>query len=171
MRVLGIDSSTKNGLALLEGDEHRVALLEIPGVKGSSRLQLIAANFDRILEAWQPDIAFIEMYALNVMKAKTTIITIIEIGTIVRQRLEAHAIPWRTIKPSTLKLWVGGPGHGGMNKTMMGECVAARWGFKHPSDDVVDGYALARMGQWLVEADVQQYPAGVEFGFGALPVT
>jgi crossover junction endodeoxyribonuclease RuvC len=168
MKVMGIDSSTKNGIAMLDGDEHRVTLLEIPGAKGSSRLQLIAANFDRILDTWQPDIAFIEMYALGMQKAATTIITIVEIGTIVRQRLEAKGIPWRTIKPGTMKKWI--TGNGSAKKPEVGQAIKERWGFTHSSNDVVDAYGLAKMGQWLVEVDVTQYPAGVEYGFGALPL-
>lgn len=167
MKVLGIDSSTHNGLALLDGDDHRVMVLEVPGAEGSQRLQLIAANFDRVLDVWQPDIAFIEMYAINKFNAVTSIITILEIGTLIRLKLMEYGIPYRTIKPGTNKKWT--TGRGDAKKPDMAKAVKERWGFTHPSDDVVDGYALARMGQWLVEADVKDYPIGVEWGFGNLP--
>jgi crossover junction endodeoxyribonuclease RuvC len=168
MKVLGIDSSTHNGLALLDGDDHRVTLLEAPGMDGSQRLQLIAANFERWLNVWEPDIAYIEMYALGLQKSATTIITIIEIGTLLRMKLMERQIPWRTIKPSTCKKWT--TGRGDAKKPDMAKAVKERWGFVSVSDDIVDAYALARMGQFLLEADVKDYPNGVDWGFGALPV-
>jgi crossover junction endodeoxyribonuclease RuvC len=168
MRVLGIDASTKTGLAVLDGDESFVKLLHIEGIEGFERLQLIAVNFDHFLEARKPDVAFIEEYALGLQKSGSTIITQIEIGTILRVGLHHHGIPWRMIRPSTLKLWVGGPGQGGMNKDGMAEYVAARWGFKNKSNDIVDAYALARMGQHLLAVEVEKYPKGVAYGYGPL---
>lgn len=172
MRVLGIDASTKIGLAVFESErDWLVKLLRINGVDGFHRLQLIAANFDQFLNLHKPDIAFIEEYALALNKSGSTIITQIEIGTVLRLGLAKYEIPWRTIRPSTLKLWVGGPGKGGMNKDGMAECVEIRWGFKNESNDIIDAYALARMGQWLLETDVEKYPKGVTFGHGVFGKT
>lgn len=167
-RILGIDSSTKTGLVVLDDDEPYVKLLKIENTVGFERLQLIAANFEQFLEARRPQVAFIENYALGLQKSGDTVITQVEIGTILRMVLYKRRIPWRLIRPNTLKLWVGGPGYGGMKKDQMGRKVQERWGFTNSSDDVVDAYALARMGQFLLEASVEQYPKGVEYGYGAI---
>lgn len=165
MRVLGVDSSTNTGLALLIGDEVLVKELHV-GATGVLRLQLIAMNLDRILTAWKPDAAYVENYALSLVKSPNTIITLVEIGTMMRCVLTDHKVPWRTIRPSTLKKWTTGKGNA--KKSDMALAVKQRWGFTNGSDDVVDAYALARMGQYLLDTEVEQYPTGVEFGYGAL---
>jgi Holliday junction resolvasome RuvABC endonuclease subunit len=164
MKVLGVDASTKTGLACLNGDESIVSLLHVKDVTGFERLQLIAKNFQRYLSAWKPDVAFIEDYALGLNGG--TIITQVEIGTILRIVLYDNRVPWRLINPNTLKLWVSGKGNS--NKAAMAEAAEKRWGFTSSSNDIVDGYCLARMGQWLLDTPVEKYPKGVTYGFGRL---
>jgi Holliday junction resolvasome RuvABC endonuclease subunit len=164
MKILGVDASTKTGLACLDGDEVIVSLLTIPGVTGFERLQLIAKNFDRYLEAWKPGVAYIEDYALGLNGG--TIITQVEIGTVLRICLHDHGIPWRLINPNSLKLWITGKGNA--KKPAMAEAAEKRWGFVSSSNDIIDGYCLARMGQYLLETPVEKYPKGVTYGFGRL---
>lgn len=178
IRVLGIDASpTNTGLAMLPGlgpkviepgakiDPHIVTSIHIED-EGWSRVQLIAKNFVRIIEAWQPDVAYIEAYAPNRGGSMTTIIKQVEVGTIFRQVLTYREIPWRTIHPSSLKKWVTGKGTS--KKPEMMKKAKEKWGFAHKSHDVVDAYCLAKMGQFLLEADAEKYPPGIEFGYGTL---
>lgn len=168
MKVLGVDSSTKTGLCVLEEDEYFVKLLQVKDTSGFERLQLIANNFGNFLDARQPEVAFIEEYALGMKKSGDTIITQIEIGTVLRMELAERGIPWRTIRPNSAKLWLGGKGNGSMKKDMVAKYVWDRWYFRNDDDNITDAYMLARMGQWLMATEVEKYPPGVNYGHGAL---
>jgi crossover junction endodeoxyribonuclease RuvC len=167
MKILGIDSARHTGLALItdKQDEDRLHELYID-VDEWMCMQLIAQNFERILKTWQPDVAFIENYALGMKKSPQGIILQIEIGTILRYVLTTNKIPWRLVGPKTLKKWVTGNGNAG--KPDMADHALKAWGFKSSSDDLVDAYCLAKMGKWLLSRPRAEYPGGVKFGYGTL---
>lgn len=167
MRILGVDSSTYTGLALLDAHgDNRLTELHVEST-GWSRVQLIAQNFDRIVIGWSPEIAFIEDYALGIGKSVDGMILQVEIGTVLRSVLYQHDVPWRLIRPKTLKKWV--TGNGNANKLDMMGTASERWGFSHTSHNVCDAYCLAQMGRWLIERPDNEYPKGISFGNGNIP--
>ena len=145
MKVLGCDVSTFTGLCLLEQDAEgtvtsHTKLLNFPGETGFKRLHLLSQSFRNMLEEWKPDVISIEAYAYG---NKHTLVTLVEVGTLLRKTIYDSKIPWYEVTPNTLKKYVTGKGTA--KKTDMAASVLSRWGFSSKSDDVVDAYALARL--------------------------
>lgn len=148
MRIMGVDSSTYTGLCLLAGEQTDTKLLNFPGEKGFQRLQLIAQSFNNMVMEWSPDLVVIEGYAFG---NRFTIVKLVEVGTLIRKTLWDHKIPWYDAPPSLLKKYVTGKGNA--KKPDMAAAIKARWGFASKSDDVVDAYGLARLGQEIVSGN------------------
>lgn len=144
MIFVGLDVSTYTGMAKLDNGEEVGKVVNFPKAKGFERLQSIAREVKRTLELWKPDLIVIEGYAFG---NAHTLVTLVECGTIVRNVVYELGIPWMEVPPTLLKKWV--TGSGAAKKDKMAACVKARWGFSSPSDDIVDAYALAKMGETL----------------------
>jgi crossover junction endodeoxyribonuclease RuvC len=149
MKIMGCDPSTYTGLCLLDGDVATPKLLNFPKEKGFRRLQLIAQSFHNTVTEWSPDIVVIEGYAYG---NTHSLVTLVEVGTLLRKTLYDLKISWYDAPPTLLKKFTTGKGNS--NKKAIAEVVLSRWGFSSKSDDVVDAYALARLGQALVSGDV-----------------
>jgi Holliday junction resolvasome RuvABC endonuclease subunit len=165
MIVVGLDISTYVGLARSDGQEEFVGKcihFDPKVADGWVRVQLIAQNVLDTLAVWKPDKAVIEDYALGMKKSPSTIVTQVEIGTMIRSCLYNLGIPWVNVRPNTLKKWTTGDGHA--KKPAMAAACKERWGFNSPSDDVVDGFALAQYGHHLLT--LEHLPVGVKNGYG-----
>lgn len=165
-KTMGIDPSTYTGLAWVSGNESMGKELNVKNARGWPRVQLIAQNIGQTIELWKPDLAIIEHYALGMRKSPDSIITLIEIGTVIRCALAVAGVPWLEVNPSTLKKWTTGKGNA--DKAAMGVAVKQRWGFVSPSDDVVDAFALAQFGQYLATNGLESLPDGVKHGYGKI---
>lgn len=144
MRILGIDPSTYTGMVFLDNqpsEKEICRLVNFPNSKGFGRLQLIAQGVGSLLEQYPPDKVYIEGYAFG---NHTSLVTLVEIGTIIRAELFNRKIQWEDVPPTALKKWTTQKGNA--TKALMAEVVKARWGFTSSSDDVIDAYALARYG-------------------------
>ena len=148
LKVMGCDPSTYTGLCLLDGDVATPKLLNFPKEKGFRRLQLIAQSFHNTVTEWSPDIVVIEGYAYG---NAHSLVTLVEVGTLLRKTLYDLKISWYDAPPTLLKKFTTGKGNS--NKKAIAEAVLNRWGFASKSDDVVDAYALARLGQALASGD------------------
>lgn len=82
------------------------------------------------------------------IKNKYNLILMAEIGTILRNALYQAGVEWWDVPPTVLKKWTTGKGTA--KKSDMAVAAQERWQFVHPSDDAVDAYALARLGQSVV---------------------
>ena len=156
MRVVGLDVSTYVGMFLASSvkgaetggeseedrGEDRGKVIHFPKLKSWNRLQLIAHEVKRTLEIWKPQRVVIESYAYG---NRYTLVTLVEVGTVVREVLWGMSVPWYEVPPSVLKMFT--TGKGSAKKQDMKVAVKARWGFESPSDDITDAFALARMGQ------------------------
>lgn len=140
--VVGLDISTHTGIYLLSADLERGTLLDFPKLKGMQRVEAFQHRIDDLLQTWKPELAVVEQYAHH--HNVSSFIKVVEVGTVIRLALHRHKIPWVTVTPTTLKLWV--TGYGGGKKDRMKTAIKEKWGFSSPSDDIVDAYALARMG-------------------------
>lgn len=146
MKTLGLDVSTHTGMALIDEQGGKGKVVNFPDHKGWSRLHSIAMEVRRTLEVWKPDLAIIEAYAYS---NANTLVLLVECGTVLRSVLHGLNIPWWTIPPTSLKKWT--TGKGSADKLLMAAKVYERWGFRSPSDDIVDAYALAQVGQLGVD--------------------
>jgi Holliday junction resolvasome RuvABC endonuclease subunit len=127
----------------LEGEEGRGKVVEFPKERGFIRLQMIAAEVERTIEIWNPDLCAIEGYAFA--RNVDSYTRLVECGTVIRQVLYRRKLPWIEVSPTTLKKWVTGKGNA--KKEDMAVSVKEKWDYKSPSHDIVDAYALARLAQ------------------------
>jgi Holliday junction resolvasome RuvABC endonuclease subunit len=161
--IVGLDTSTYVGMARSNGvDDFVGKLIHFDGMDGWLRVQSIAQAVGQTLDNWKPNRAVIENYAVGMKTSPNTIILQVSIGTVVRAALYNRGIPWLEVRPSTLKKWTTGKGDA--KKPDMALAAKEKWGFNSPSDDVVDGFALAQMGHYLLGLD--KLPVGVKYGFG-----
>lgn len=158
-KVMGVDPSTHTGVVILDGVQVlHVAELNFPGSVGYTRLQLIADRVSEIAKAYNPERIMIEM-AISSGKFNNMIQQ--RISTLIRDRLFTAGRAWMDVSPTTLKKWTTGSGKA--DKKGMLKAVAARWGFSHKSDNIVDGFALAKLGQ-IVGDDPSSMIKGVLYG-------
>ena len=139
---MGFDTGTHTGAALAFDGEITGKCIEFPKQRGWQRLQSIAAETERLVKLWQPDVIVIEDYA--VVRPSSAVI-VVECGTVVRKTLYDLGYWWYGVSPSTLKKWLTGKGNA--KKADMLAATTKLWGYKSPSDDVVDAVALAKLGE------------------------
>lgn len=141
---MGVDPSTKTGLVMLANGETYQRVVQFPSLKGYARLQSIAETFEETFAVWAPTVVVIEGYAFA---NRFTLADLVEIGSAMRLVLHKSKVPWYIAPPSLLKRFVSGSGV--TKKPGMAAAVRDRWGFESPSDDLVDAYGLAKIGQTL----------------------
>lgn len=148
MRIVGIDpSAASTGVVCLDGDlliDHRI--FAFPTYTGLKRAETIARCCENFCIDTVPDLVVIEDYGLNVRNVGT-IVTLVEVGTLIRQAMRHAGKTYVTIRPTNLKKFTTGSGNA--NKHEMAKHVFDRWKFESDCDDVVDAYALARFGHEL----------------------
>lgn len=144
--VAGIDpSSTATGLVILEVTTSLVVkvkeALELPkyGAKHSrARTMRLADDLATGLLEYDVERAVIEGYAYG---NAHSLATMVEIGMAYRTVLDRTGTSWSWVAPNGLKKFCGAKG----KKDRVRLAVYKRWGFEHPSDNVVDAYVLARI--------------------------
>lgn len=141
--VAGVDPSTKSGFVVLGQDGTLIDSKHLLFVdaRGCKRLQLIAQSISSLLEQHKPQVVSIEGlgYANRFTK-----IEMAQIGAIIRLECWRQGLSWWDVPPTVLKKWTTGKGNA--LKKDMAKAVREKWGFVSKSDDVVDAYALARIG-------------------------
>lgn len=144
-KVMGIDPSTKTGIVVLEGDDVLVeAWVNYPDETGLKRLQLIA-NYTALLAVkFQPDAIYIEGLNFN---NKFTLVLLAQLRALLTDRLDKAGFRWMDVPPNTLKKWV--TGSGAADKEAMWWASYFNWGRElgQCKEDVMEAYALARLGQ------------------------
>jgi crossover junction endodeoxyribonuclease RuvC len=142
--VVGLDLSlTSTGVVVLTnaGDILSAGAIQ-PKARGMRRL-------DEILKAirgcgpWDADqggLWVLEGYGF----ASSRVAASAELGGLVKHDLWAGNQQMLIVPPSTLKKFTTGKGNS--QKDEMRLAVFKRWGFEHKANDVVDAYALARVG-------------------------
>ena len=136
-----------------EDGDARGKTIELPNQRGFLRLQLIALEVERTLLVWQPHVVVVEGYAY--CRNISSFVVLVEVGTMIRSVLHKLKLPWYEVSPTTLKKWI--TGRGNATKDQMALAVVRRWNFTSPSDDIVDAFSLAQMGQ-LGEDDLALLP-------------
>lgn len=151
MRVLGVDPSTKTGLCVVEEPEEgckmprpkgELVAAARPNLTGMARARKIADQVVTFALSKKIDVVAVEGYAMG---NRNSLVTLVEIGTLIRDRLWKNGFDRVVVvAPLQLKKFVLGKGKGQKDEVRLG--VFKRWGFEHPSNDVVDAYALAVVG-------------------------
>lgn len=147
MICAGLDLSiSSTGIAGLTDEGEALNPISVP----TKPEWLLPERVDRVLGAIT---GILGMYDINlwVIEAPSfaptsihTAVTLAKLGGCVEHLLWREKQATLYVPPSQLKLFTCGTGNS--SKNQMGAWVHKRWGFIHASDDVIDAYALARLG-------------------------
>lgn len=100
---------------------------------------------DRVI-AHKPNLVVLEGYAFGNSK---TLVTLVSIGAVVRYLLFSNGFPYIEVAPTQLKKFCGSSGLAKKDEIRLE--AFKKWGFEHPSNDVVDAYVLAQVGMYLLD--------------------
>ena len=142
MRVMGLDISTKTGIAIISEPcvIHYAAEIEIKKQKGLQRASSIVEKVMEAKEKYNPDFAVIEGYGYA---NAYTLATLVEIGTVIRYFLWQSDFPYHEVAPTQLKKFMG---KGNLKKDQIMLAVYKKWGYEAPTDNIADAVVLAMMG-------------------------
>jgi len=163
MKFMGVDPSTHTGLVIFDNEtqETKGTVLEYPKLRGIPRATAIAREVQRRALRDKPEAVAIEGYSFN--SQGSSISTQIEIGTLIRFILYEMGVRWYDVPPTTLKQLV--TGSGSAKKLDMAEFVEVHWGYKNPSDDIIDAYCLARVAEDIYHDGICSEAKGVVLGW------
>lgn len=151
MIILGVDVSTKTGLCTIKAEQNTAKVLKAnetftpKDMVGLERASHIAEQMIAHIEEHKPGLVVFEDYAYA---NQHTLTILVEIGTILRYFVRQFEITAIYVSPTMLKKFITGDGTS--SKNHMGTNVYKKWGFEHPSDNVIDAYALAKVGQGYI---------------------
>lgn len=143
MKVLGVDVSTKTGIAVVETGKKVIFTeqVEFKKMTGWPRVSSIAGRVMEIREEFQPDLILLEGYGFA---NANTLVPLVEIGTAIRYFLWQEGQEYLDVPPTSLKKFVLGKGVG--KKEMILLEVYKRWGFTAPTNDIADAVGLGMFG-------------------------
>jgi crossover junction endodeoxyribonuclease RuvC len=143
--VVGLDIATKVGYAVVTSDGSGVRKLDsgvlASRLGGFPRLSDLAGRMMSLMDTHNPDLVVIEGYGFA---NKNTLVTLVEVGTVLRYFLWQADIEYTEVAPTSLKKFVSGKGN--VKKEMILKEVFKRWGYDVNSNDEADAIGLAYMG-------------------------
>jgi crossover junction endodeoxyribonuclease RuvC len=144
MRVMGIDLSTKAGVAVVDcsGSILHAGVVTHPKLTGWPRVNAIVGDILDIQSQYKPDHIYVEDYALGINMG--SVITQVEISTVLQFVLWQNDITVNLVHPTKLKKFV--TGSGGAKKELVILEVFKRWGYSATVNDEADAVALAQFG-------------------------
>lgn len=143
MITMGVDPSTKTGIAVAEsGRVLKTCRLEVPQRSGLHRAGALAALLLEELASWDPKLVVFEGYGYA---NSHTLVTLVEIGTVLRYFTMQKGFEYVDIPPTSLKKFVTGKGNA--KKDVMMLEVYKRFGYEAPTNDEADAIGLAMFGQ------------------------
>lgn len=146
MIVMGLDVSTKTGVAIVESGKKIVhtQMVEHKKLTGWDRAAAIAGDILEMKASYNPDLVVLENYGFS---NAHTLVTLVEIGTVIRYFLWQEGQLCLDVPPTSLKKFLG---KGNLKKEMVRLETFKQHGFEDASNDVVDAYVLAIMGLAMV---------------------
>jgi len=150
--VLGLDPSTKSGIAVLTtgGEVLHSEVVKYPkGLKAIPRAISITNSIMNIYSEYQPDHVVLEGYSLH---SKFNLASMVELGTVLRLALTTSGIDYHEVAPTALKKFVSGKGNC-KKDVMILECYK-RFGFETDDDNIADAVGLAHIGLSLNNAGI-----------------
>lgn len=147
MRILGIDPSTKCGLAVVESGKKilHTEQVEFKKLDGFERVQAIVARAMEVREQYQPDAIVIE--DMFVGHASSAIVTI-QIGSFIRYFLWQEDILYIDVPATNLKQFASGTGSATKEQMMMN--VLKHWGHESKTNNIADAVCLGMAGLALL---------------------
>jgi crossover junction endodeoxyribonuclease RuvC len=147
--VMAFDVSTHTGVAVLAPSvlyAEEVSSLKVEGgmplIARMKRLTTFHQEVTALINKYAPTVVVVEGYGYA---NPYTLATLVEFGTVLRAAVFKQAsILMVEVAPAQLKKFVLGKGNAKKDQVRLG--VYKKWGFEHPSDNVVDAYALGRIG-------------------------
>lgn len=142
--ILAIDPSTHMGVVVLSVDTQRMTATPLEAYefhakgKGMPRLAQLGTEVLRILGAYNIDRVVIEGYSFA---SRHAIVTMAEVGTVIRYFLYQEGYEYREVAPPSLKKFVTGKGN--CKKDLILLNVYKNWGFETDNDNVADAFSLA----------------------------
>ncbi len=146
MVVAGLDISTKTGFALVGVYDGKPEVIETAVYTAQRHAGNIArgdAIYSQVIApilTAKPDEIIIEGYGYG---NAHTLVTLVEIGTIIRYELHKHGLQYRDIPPTSMKKFVTGKGNAPKDSVM--KEVFKRWGYEGTNDEC-DAVGLAMFG-------------------------
>lgn len=148
--VVGLDPSlTSTGLVTLDQTGNVVRAEVIAprrrGATGVERLNDFWLQVaERVAGIPEQSLWVIEGYAMGMPRGSSPLTYLAELGGVIRLGLYRAGMRIVNVPPARLKKFACGVGNAKKDEVRLH--VYKRWGFEHPSNDVVDAYALARLG-------------------------
>ncbi len=144
-RVMGVDPSTKTGVAVVEGTKALHASVVKSDLIGARRMQAIAAGVGLLICEFKPDVVFIEGLAYG---QYGSLVEMAQIRVLLELEFLKYGVPWYVVPPTSMKQWVTGSGRA--DKERIARAVRERWGFSHKKEDAMEAYALAQVGRFVL---------------------
>lgn len=147
MRIMGVDTSTKTGYAILEGGSIlKVGVIHYkPSEDRFERYACYALSLLGLVEQYNIDLVVIEGYSFG---SKFNHQIQYELGAVLRYSLWEAGKQFVEVPPTSLKKFVTGKGN--VKKDLMLLGVYKRWGLDTEDDNEADAYGLAQFGRALV---------------------
>lgn len=141
-RYVGIDLSSKTGFVIQDAQGKIIFEDDIvfEYTKDPERMIFICDEILKHLNL-ETDIICIENFSYNSKGASGSYQY--GIGFIVRENLVRHGFSYYDIAPTAVKKFA--TNHGQAKKELMIKPVEKRWGFYHPSDNIIDAFVLSEI--------------------------
>lgn len=140
--IIGVDPSTKVGVAVVDdGTILHTEVYAAPRLKGLIRAGNLAGQLMELVTRHQPSYLVFEGYSYS---NHDTLVTLVEIGTVLRYFVEQAGIAYYVVAPTSLKKFVTGKGNS--KKELILLEVYKRWGHSAETDDEADAVGLAMFG-------------------------
>ncbi len=148
MRVMGVDTSTKTGYAILcdKGEVVNVGVLHHkPEPNRFTRFSHYTREISELITAYGVDLVVIEGYSFA---GKFNNSLQYELGACIRMKLYQDEVMFVEVPPTSLKKFVTGKGNA--KKDLMLLNVYKRWDFDTEDDNEADAYGLAQFGRAII---------------------
>lgn len=150
-KILGVDLSlTGTGVVFLKGDEVIFQKL----IKSKPLGDLPIHEIERLvgiigkIDIDSVDLVVIEGIAFGIRKT-TSLSQLSGLNYLLREKCYNSQTPFVIVAPNTLKKFITGKGVG--QKDMLMLAVYKKWGFNPSDNNVNDAYALAKIGEALLD--------------------
>ncbi len=161
MRFVGLDPSTKTGFVALDENGRVLKAKELTGIGKKDPVRMITLIDEVVRHLEKDDFIMIEGFGFSSQQA----IQSGGIGWGMRMAVARKHMKYYEVAPNALKKfvnvtgWKGEPGSkkrltGNEKKRAVMDSVEQHFGFMHNSDNVVDAYVLAKIGQALFHKKV-----------------
>ena len=148
MRIMGVDTSTKTGYAVLDQDGGviKVGVLHFkPEPARFNRFEKYVHGLRQLVMTYEVDLVVIEGYSYA---GKFNNSLQYELGAVIRMMMHLNDIMFVEVPPTSLKKFVTGKGN--VKKDLMLLGVYKRWDFDAADDNEADAYGLAQFGRAMI---------------------